>query len=70
METIRISEKSFILFLLINVLKSFIIETIKGENMQRYDYLKVRAYKKDDYNEIRDFHEGFVIVKNNNQYFL
>ena len=38
--------------------------------MQRYDYLKVRAYKKDDYDEIRDFHEGFVIVKKNNQYFL
>lgn len=38
--------------------------------MQRYDYLKVRAYKKDDYDEIRDFHEGFVIVKKSNQYFL
>ena len=36
--------------------------------MQRYDYLKVRAYKKDDYDEIRDFHDGFARVKKNNQW--
>ncbi len=36
--------------------------------MQRYDYLKVRAYKKDDYDEVRNFQEGLAVVSKNKKY--
>ena len=36
--------------------------------MQRYDYLKVKAYKKDNYDEIRDFQEGLAKVLRHNKW--
>lgn len=36
--------------------------------MQRYDYLKVRTYKKDNYDEVRNFQEDLAVVSKNEKY--